>query len=75
MTMDNGHRVTFLVRYGAFGVNQLAVRLNGLVRDGQIRDWHPGRWTDSRHAGVEISFDTAADAAFAKANCLDAAAV
>jgi len=49
-----------------FGADRLAKRLNALVSDGQISDWHPGRWIDWGHTSIQIDFDSVADAALAK---------
>lgn len=65
--------VTFPVQYGVFGVDRLAQRLNALVRDRRIGEWHPGRWTDWRHTAIAIAFATPMDAAFAKSSCRDTA--
>ena len=46
-------------------------RLNALVSDGQIRDWHPGRWIDWGHTAISITFDSVEDATLAKTLCLD----
>jgi hypothetical protein len=54
-----------------FGVDVLAKRLNALVSDGRIIDWHPGRWIDRAHTAIEISFDSVADAALAKKLCVE----
>jgi hypothetical protein len=54
-----------------FGVDVLAKRLNTLVSDGRISDWHPGRWIDRGHTAIEIGFDSAGDAALAKKVCLE----
>jgi hypothetical protein len=56
----------FPIENGMFGVDSLAKRLNALVSDGQIRDWHPGRWIDWGHTSIQIGFDSVADAALAK---------
>ena len=48
------------------GVDSLAKRLNALVSDGQISDWHPGRWIDWGHTAIEINFDSVVDATIAK---------
>ncbi len=58
--------VTFPVVNRMFGVDHLAKRLNALVRDGQISDWHPGRWIDGNHTAIPITFDSIEDATLAK---------
>jgi hypothetical protein len=62
--------VIFPIANRMFGVDSLAKSLNALVGNGQIGDWHPGRWTDWGHTAIEIGFDSAADAAVAKKSCL-----
>jgi hypothetical protein len=47
------------------GLNRLAARLNELKSDGEISDWHLGRWTDASKTRHVILFDNAADAAAA----------
>jgi len=69
--MSTEHIVTFPIANRMFGLDRLAKRLNGLVRDGKIRDWHPGRWIDWDHTAIPISFDSIEDAALAKALCLE----
>ena len=54
-----------------FGVDSLAKHLNTLMSDGQIGDWHPGRWADRVHTAIEIGFDSVGDAALAKRLCLE----
>ena len=54
-----------------FGVDGLAKRLNALVSDGLIGDWHPGRWIDWGHTAIEINFVSIVDATIAKRLCLD----
>jgi hypothetical protein len=56
-----------------FGLDRLAKHLNALVSEGQIADWHPGRWTDWGHTAIEIGFDSVGDAALAKTACLERA--
>jgi hypothetical protein len=56
----------FPIENGMFGADRLAKRLNALVSDGQISDWHPGRWIDWGHTSIQIDFDSVADAALAK---------
>ena len=63
--------VTFPIKNRMFGVDSLAKRLNALVSDGQISDWHPGRWIDWGHTAIEINFDSVVDATIAKRLCLD----
>jgi hypothetical protein len=58
--------VTFPIENGMFGVDSLAKRLNVLVSDGQIGDWHPGRWIDWGHTAIQIGFDSVEDAALAE---------
>jgi len=58
--------VTFPIENGMFGVDSLAKRLNVLMSDRQIGDWHPGRWIDWGHTSIQIDFDSVADAALAK---------
>ena len=62
--------VTFPIGNGMFGANSLATHLNALVSDGQIDDWHPGRWMDWGHTTIQIDFDSVEDAALAKHLCL-----
>ena len=73
MSIADECKVMFPVRYGAFGVDRLAARLNALVRAREISDWHPGRWADWHHTTIAIEFETAADAALAQSSCHDAA--
>jgi hypothetical protein len=47
---------TFSIANGMFGVDRLAKRLNALVTDSRIADWHPGSWIDWDHA---VAFGTA----------------
>jgi hypothetical protein len=47
------------------GLNRLAARLNELKNDGEISDWHLGRWTDASKTHHVILFDNAVDAAAA----------
>jgi hypothetical protein len=65
--------VIFPVRSGIFGVGRLATRLTALAASREIGEWHIGHWVDWRHTGIQINFDTAADAAFAKSTCYEAA--
>jgi hypothetical protein len=58
--------VTFPIENRMFGANSLAKRLNALVSDGQISDWHPGRWVDWGQTSIRIDFDSRKDAALAK---------
>jgi hypothetical protein len=58
--------VTFPIENRMFGVDSLAKRLNVLVSDGQIGDWHPGRWIDWDHTAIQIGFDSPEDATLAK---------
>jgi hypothetical protein len=62
--------VTFAIENRMFGVDNLAKRLNSLVSDLQIGDWHPGPWTDWGHTAIEIGFDSVEDAALARTLCL-----
>ena len=48
--------VTFPIENGMFGVDSLAKRLNVLMSDVQIGDWHPGRWIDWGHNSHPNSF-------------------
>lgn len=64
--------VTFPVRSGIFGVDRLAKHLKALQLEDRIGNWHIGEWVDWRHAAIQISFDTAADARCAKLACHDA---
>jgi hypothetical protein len=66
--------VTFPIENRMFGVDSLAKRLNALVSDGQISDWHPGRWIDWDHTAIEINFDSIVDATIAKKLCFDGTA-
>jgi hypothetical protein len=63
--------VTFPIANRMFGLDSLAKHLNGLVSNGRIRDWHPGRWIDWDHTAVQITFDSIEDATLAKASCLE----
>jgi len=63
--------VTFPIANRMFGVDRLAKHLNALVTEGQIGDWHPGRWTDWGHTAIEIGFDSVEDATLAKTLCLE----
>ena len=65
--------VMFPIENRMFGVDRLAKRLNALVSDGQIGDWHPGRWIDWDQTAIEINFDSVVDATIAKRLCLDGA--
>ena len=58
--------VMFPIENGMFGADSLAKRLNALVSNGEISDWHPGRWIDWGHTSIQIGFDSVADAALAK---------
>ena len=69
--MPSERSVTFPIVNRMFGVDSLAKRLNALVSDGQIGDWHPGSWTDWGHSAIEIGFDSVADAALARQLCLE----
>lgn len=64
------HTVTFPIANRMFGLDSLAKHLNALVNDGQIRDWHPGRWIDWDHTAIPITFDSIEDATLAKTLCL-----
>jgi hypothetical protein len=68
--MSAEHTVTFPIANRMFGLDSLAKRLNALVSDGQIRDWHPGRWIDWGHTAIRITFDSIEDATLAKTLCL-----
>jgi hypothetical protein len=61
--------VIFTVSGGIYGVGRLATRLNALVANHQISEWHAGHWVDWRHAAIRINFATAAEAALAKSTC------
>ena len=69
--MSTERTVTFPIVNRMFGADSLAKRLNALVSDGQIGDWHPGAWTDWGHTAIDIGFDTVADATLARQMCLD----
>ena len=69
--MSTPRTVTFPIENRMFGLDRLAKHLNALVREGQIGDWHPGRWTDEDHTAIEIGFDSVDDAALAKTSCLN----
>lgn len=69
--MSDESTVTFPIANRMFGVDSLAKRLNALASDGQISSWHPGRWTDWGHTAIQISFDSAEDAALATKLCCD----
>ncbi len=58
--------VTFPIVDGIYGMDRLAKKLNELVRNGRIYDWHPGPWIDWDHHAIEIGFESAADAAVAE---------
>ncbi len=73
MPIANECRVAFPVRHSVFGVDRLATHLNALVQVQEIAGWHRGRWLDWHHTSIEIDFESAADAALAKASCHDAA--
>jgi hypothetical protein len=73
MPVVTEYRAAFTVRHGVFGVDHLAGRLNALVQGREIAGWHPGRWLDWHHTSIEINFESAADAALAKASCRGAA--
>src|SRR6476469_2549259 len=55
--MSAERTVTFPIANKMFGLDRLAKRLNALVTDGQIRDWHPGCWIDWGHTAIPITFD------------------
>ena len=65
--------VTFPVGSGIFGVGRLATRLTALATNREIGEWHIGHWVDWKHTGIQITFDTAKDAALAKSTCYEAA--
>jgi len=69
--MSAEHTVTFPIANRMFGLDSLAKHLNALVNEGQIRDWHPGRWVDWGHTAISITFDSVEDATLAKTLCLD----
>jgi hypothetical protein len=69
--MSAERTVTFPIVNRMFGLDRLAKRLNRLVSDGQIHDWHPGCWTDSGHTAIEIRFDSVEDATLAKTLCFE----
>jgi hypothetical protein len=50
---------------GLRGLNRLASRLNALMANKQISDWHLGRWSDRNQAKHGIVFDNDDDAALA----------
>ena len=50
---------------GLRGLNRLASRLNALMANKQISDWHLGRWSDRDQAKHGILFDNDDDAALA----------
>lgn len=52
----------FPIKNRMYGMNALAIELNALVKSGKIGDWHPGRWVDHEHSGIEIGFNSTADA-------------
>ena len=67
--MSSERTVKFPIENRMFGLDRLAKRLNALVSDGQIGDWHPGRWIDWNHTAIDIGFDSIADAAVAEKHC------
>ncbi|MFZ1106196.1 MAG: hypothetical protein WAN86_25595 [Hyphomicrobiaceae bacterium] len=67
MSATHEGTVTFPIENGMFGAHSLAKHLNALVSDGQISDWHPGRWVDWGHTAIQqIDFDSGEDAARAR---------
>ena len=50
---------------GLRGLNRLASRLNALMVNKQISDWHLGRWSDRSQTKHGIRFDKDDDAALA----------
>ena len=66
MSATPEYTVTFPIENGMFGVDSLAKRLNVLMSDRQIGDWHPGRWIDWGHTAIQIRFDSVEDATLAK---------
>jgi hypothetical protein len=67
--MPTERTVTFPIVNRMFGMDSLARRLNALVSDGRIGDWHPGSWVDSEHNAIEIGFDSVGDADLARKLC------
>jgi hypothetical protein len=65
MFADPECTVTFPIENGMFGLDRLAKRLNVLVSNGRISDWHPGRWIDWGHTAIQIGFDSVEDATLA----------
>lgn len=65
------HGVTFPIANRMYGMDRLAKRLNLLVSDGKIKDWHPGYWIDWDHAAIRIIFDSMEDAEVAKKLCIE----
>ena len=51
---------------GLRGLNRLAIKLNTMVVQGAIRDWHLGRWRDASQTHHGILFDSVQDAAAAR---------
>jgi hypothetical protein len=68
--MSAEQSVTFPIVNRMFGMDSLAKRLNALVSDGRIGDWHPGPWIDWEHTAIEIGFDSVGDADLARKLCL-----
>lgn len=69
--MTTEHSVTFPIANRMFGMDRLAKRLNVLVKDGEIDDWHPGYWIDWDHTAIQIGFDSIEDAEVARKLCLE----
>ena len=66
MSAGPEYTVTFPIENGMFGLDNLAKRLNVLMSNGRIGDWHPGRWIDWGHSAIQIRFDSVEDATVAK---------
>jgi hypothetical protein len=69
--MSTEQTVTFPIVNRMFGLDSLAKHLNALVSEGQIHDWHLGRWIDWGHTAIPITFDSIEDATVAKTLCLE----
>jgi len=57
---------TFSTTNRMFGGDRVAKRLNVLMTDSRIADWHAGGWIDWDHAAIEIGCDSIEDAALPK---------
>jgi hypothetical protein len=53
---------------GLRGLNRLATRLNALMVEKQIADWHLGRSSDRTQTQYRVLFENDDDAALAKSN-------